>query len=63
MKDNETFLIENMNGHQIREKVNNETIALLILGACENHGDHLPFGSDFMFPLELAKRVAIKSKI
>ena len=62
MKDNEAFLIENMNGHQIREKVNDETIALLILGACENHGDHLPFGSDFIFPLELAKRVAIKFK-
>ena len=62
MKDNETFLIENMNSHQIREKVNDETIALLILGACENHGDHLPFGSDFIFPLELAKRVAIKIK-
>ncbi|HYY71349.1 MAG TPA: creatininase family protein [Nitrososphaeraceae archaeon] len=62
MKDNETFLIENMNGRQIREKVNDETIALLILGACENHGDHLPFGSDFIFPLELAKRVAIKIK-
>lgn len=62
MKDNESFLIENMNGHQIREKVNDETIALLIIGACENHGDHLPFGSDFIFPLELAKRVAIKIK-
>ena len=62
MKSNESFLIEDMNGHQIKEKVNDETIALLILGACENHGDHLPFGSDFIFPLELAKRVAIKIK-
>ena len=62
MKSNELFLIEDMNGHQIKEKVNDETIALLILGACENHGDHLPFGSDFIFPLELAKRVAIKIK-
>jgi creatinine amidohydrolase len=62
MKGNESFLIEDMNGHQIKEKVNDETIALLILGACENHGDHLPFGPDFIFPLELAKRVAIKIK-
>ena len=50
MKGNESFLIEYMNGHQIKEKVNDETIALLILGACENHGDHLPFWSDFIFP-------------
>lgn len=62
MKGSEPFLIEDMNGYQIKEKVNDETIALLILGACENHGDHLPFGSDFIFPLELAKRVAIKIK-
>ena len=62
MKDNEFFLIGDMNAHQIKQKVNDETVALLILGSCENHGDHLPFGSDFIFPLELAKRVAIKFK-
>ena len=63
MKDNDTILIGDMNGRQVKEKINDETIALLILGACENHGDHLPFGSDFIFTLELAKRVAIKLKI
>ena len=62
MKDNEFFLIGDMNAHQIKQKVNEETVALLILGSCENHGDHLPFGSDYIFPLELAKRVAIKFK-
>jgi creatinine amidohydrolase len=62
MKDNDTIIIGDMNGRQVKEKINDETIALLILGACENHGDHLPFGSDFIFPLELAKRVAIKFK-
>ena len=62
MKDNHIILIEEMNGQQVKEKINNKTIALLILGSCENHGDHLPFGSDFIFPLELAKRVASKFK-
>ena len=38
------------------------TIAILVFGACENHGDHMPFGSDFIFPMELAKRIASKSK-
>jgi creatinine amidohydrolase len=64
MKNNDDnfFLIEDMNAHQIRNKVNDKTVAVLIFGSCENHGDHLPFGSDFIFPLELAKRVAIKNK-
>jgi creatinine amidohydrolase len=62
MKDDDFFLIEDMNANQIKKKVNDKTVALLIFGSCENHGDHLPFGSDFIFPLELAKRVAIKIK-
>src|ERR687897_732838 len=62
MKDDEFFLIEDMNAEQIKKKVNDKTVALLIFGSCENHGDHLPFGSDFIFPLELAKRVAIINK-
>ena len=60
--DDDFFLIEDMNAEQIKKKVNDKTVALLIFGSCENHGDHLPFGSDFIFPLELAKRVAIKNK-
>ena len=60
MKNDELFLIGEMNAHQIKKKVNDKTVALLIFGSCENHGDHLPFGSDFIFPFELAKRVAVK---
>ncbi len=62
VKDNDLNLIEDMNANQIKKKVNDETVALLIFGSCENHGDHLPFGSDFIFPLELAKRLALKNK-
>ncbi len=55
-------LLEEMNARQIRNELKNDAIALLVFGACENHGDHMPFGSDFIFPMELAKRVAKKSK-
>jgi creatinine amidohydrolase len=48
----------NMNAIQVRNKVNNSSIAVLVIGACENHGDHMPFGADFIFPTELVKRMA-----
>lgn len=62
MQKGKTFLLEEMNGFEIKKHVNSKTIAVLIFGACENHGDHLPFGSDFIFPLDLAKRISLKSK-
>ncbi|HEY7571333.1 MAG TPA: creatininase family protein [Nitrososphaeraceae archaeon] len=55
-------LLEEMNARHIRNELKTDTIALLVFGACENHGDHMPFGSDFIFPMELAKRIATKSK-
>ena len=53
-------LLEEMNARQVRKDLNKNTIAILVFGACENHGDHMPFGSDFIFPMELAKRIAAK---
>jgi creatinine amidohydrolase len=61
MVKNSEGLLEEMNAIQVRKSVNKKTIALLVFGACENHGDHMPFGSDFIVPMELAKRVARKS--
>jgi creatinine amidohydrolase len=58
MGKNSENLLELMNAAQIRTKVNGKTVVLLVFGACENHGDHMPFGSDFIFPLEVAKKVA-----
>ncbi len=52
------LLLEEMNADQVRKVVNNNSIAFLILGSCENHGDHLPFGSDSIFPLNLAKIIS-----
>ena len=51
-------LIEEMNALEVRKIINEKTVAILVFGACENHGDHMPFGSDFIFPAEIAKRVA-----
>ncbi len=55
---NSQYFLESMNAMQVRKKVNENTVAVLVFGACENHGDHMPFGSDFIFPLELATRLA-----
>lgn len=54
--------LSEMNAKQIQTLVNSDTVAILILGACENHGDHMPFGADFIMPYELARKVAAKSK-
>jgi creatinine amidohydrolase len=61
MIKNSEDILEEMNAVQVRNSVNKKTVAILVFGACENHGDHMPFGSDFIFPIELAKRVARKS--
>ena len=47
---------------QIRLRMSSTTIqyAFIILGSCENHGNHLPFGSDFIFPMNLAKIILEK---
>src|SRR5712691_8672238 len=50
-----------MNAIQLRKNLNSKTVAILVFGACENHGDHMPFGSDFFVPMELAKRVAARA--
>jgi creatinine amidohydrolase len=53
-------MLEEMNALQVRKNLSKNTIAILVFGACKNHGDHLPFGSDVIMPTELAKRVARK---
>jgi creatinine amidohydrolase len=57
---NKKLLLEEMNANQVRNVVNNNCIAFVVLGSCENHGDHLPFGSDFIFPMNLAKIILEK---
>jgi creatinine amidohydrolase len=54
-------ILEEMNAVQLRKYLNNKTVAILVFGACENHGDHMPFGADFFVPMELAKRIAARA--
>ena len=58
MTDGIPNILEQMNAIQLRKNVNSKTVAIVVFGACENHGDHMPFGSDFFVPMELARRVA-----
>jgi creatinine amidohydrolase len=51
------IMLEEMNAIQVKDKINENTIAILVLGACENHGDHMPFGSDFIFPMKLVENI------
>jgi creatinine amidohydrolase len=53
-------VLSEMNARELEHLISHETVGLLIFGACENHGDHMPFGSDFIMPFELAKRVATR---
>jgi creatinine amidohydrolase len=58
MTDGVPNILEEMNAIQLRKNVNSKTVAIIVFGACENHGNHMPFGSDFFVPMELARRVA-----
>lgn len=49
------YLLEKMNAVEVKKTMNSDSIVFVILGSCENHGDHLPFGSDSLFPLNLAQ--------
>lgn len=53
----DNYLLEEMNAIQVKDKITEKTIAILVLGACENHGNHMPFGSDFIFPMKLVEKV------
>jgi creatinine amidohydrolase len=59
------YMLENMNAVEVSKYQNSKSIAFLLIGSCENHGDHLPFGSDSLFPLNLVRLVLdsiLKSK-
>ena len=57
----EKYMLEDMNAIEVRKHLQhhnkNKSIAFVLLGSCENHGDHLPFGSDFIFPVNLVQSI------
>ncbi|MDF2768118.1 MAG: crnA 2 [Nitrososphaeraceae archaeon] len=59
MANNSEVMLEEMNSLQVRNRVNRKTVAILVFGACENHGDHMPFGSDFILVKNGISRILI----
>jgi len=51
------YMLENMNAVEVSKLQNSKSIAFVLIGSCENHGDHLPFGSDSLFPVNLVQLV------
>lgn len=55
-----TFLVEEMTGFQWKKREYDK--AILAVGSLENHGDHLPFGTDSFVSYLLSKEVAERVK-
>ena len=53
----DSFKLDETNGNKISKVKLGKAVALLALGATENHGPHLPFGADTIFKDVLAERV------
>ncbi|PVZ85780.1 creatininase [Serratia sp. S1B] len=53
-------MLNEFTGKEIRELLNNneDVVAIVSFGSCENHADHLPLGPDYFVPEEVARRVA-----
>jgi creatinine amidohydrolase len=52
--------LEETNGKKISELDLASATVVLPIGACENHGPHLPFSCDSIIPTQLAKRISQK---
>jgi creatinine amidohydrolase len=54
----DVMLLETMTSPEVGEAIAAEVPLMLPVGAIEQHGPHLPLGTDGFIPYELAKRVA-----
>lgn len=52
--------LETTNATEVKRCINSDTIAIMGIRACENHGDQMPFGADLIFPSELMRRITAK---
>jgi len=59
----EKYLIEEMTSQEMTEALEAVDTVLVPLGTIEQHGPHLPVGTDVLIPVEIAKRVAEKAKV
>jgi creatinine amidohydrolase len=56
-----TKRLENMTWEEAREAVKTHRLGIIPTGSIEQHGPHLPLGTDFLIADRLAKRVAEKT--
>jgi len=57
------FLIEEMSSQEITEALKKTDTVIVPLGTLEQHGPHLPVGTDTLIPIRIAKLVAERSKV
>jgi creatinine amidohydrolase len=57
------FLIEEMTPQEIVEALKEVDTVIVPLGTVEQHGPHLPVGTDTLIPITVAKRVAEKARV
>jgi len=54
------YLLEEMTWPEVKEAVRSEAIVVIPVGSTEQHGLHLPLGTDTMISLEIVRRAAEK---
>lgn len=57
------YCIEEMTWEEVESFLENETIAIVPTGSSEQHGPHLPIGTDFMVSDKLAKEVGRRTEV
>jgi len=57
------FLIEEMMPQEITDALKEVDTVIVPLGSVEQHGPHLPVGTDTLIPIAIAKRVAERAKV
>jgi len=57
------FLIEEMTPQEITDALKEADTVVVPLGSVEQHGPHLPVGTDTLIPITVAKRVAERAKV
>jgi len=59
----EKFRLEEMTAQEVSDVLEKVDTVLVPLGTLEQHGPHLPIGTDVFIPVEIAERVAEKLKV
>jgi len=62
-KENKAILWEELNWKEIEKLTTNTKMVIIPIGACEQHGPHLPLAVDTIDCYEVAKRVSAKTGV